>query len=242
MRWAEICRSARVIAGSAGAALTAVPYTCRSRLSAAATDAAAPSISAAGSSQRRAPAALAVSRNVDVAIPIPLDPHRHLAVGDGLGAHIAAGAVVDLLIRSLVDTQHHDQPASHFHLAAGQTLAVEEQLLALARAQQMTMDTVSGIAGAELVGRIEQLDVLPGGQQLVERHVQVHVLLVDLEIQPAGEQSTQLQRTAQRLGHESDTVVALQIAADEARRRRPGRIAAIGEIHRLASEGRARAL
>src|SRR5512146_3289259 len=137
MRRPEICRSARAIAGSAGAAFTAVPYACRSLLPAAAKGAAAPSISAAGSSQRSASAALAVSRNIHIAVSIPLDPHRHLAVGDRLGAHIAARAVVDLLIRALVDAQDHDQPAPGLHLAAGQTLAVEEQLLALAGTQQM---------------------------------------------------------------------------------------------------------
>src|SRR5262249_7199711 len=142
----------------------------------------------------------------------------------------------------LVDSDDDDEAAPGVQPATRQPLAAEGELLTLAGLQEMSIDTIAEVAGAELVRRIEQLDVIPAGQQLVAGDVEVDVLLVDGEIEVAGHLAAELQRPFQRLRDERDAIVALRIAVDEVGRRRPARISAIGEADGLANESRARSL
>src|SRR5581483_2906945 len=88
--------------------------------------------------------------DVNVAVAEPADLQRNLRVLDGLGAHVRARAVVDLLVRSLVYSQHHHDPAALLQLAAGHALAVDDELLPLAGLQKMAVHTILRIAGADL--------------------------------------------------------------------------------------------
>ena len=65
-------------------------------------------------------------------------------------------AVVDLAIGPLVDAENHHQPAACLELPARHPLAAERQLLALSRLEQVAMNAVPRIAGAEFISGIEQ--------------------------------------------------------------------------------------
>src|SRR5260370_41458090 len=97
---------------------------------------------------------------------MPADFDGNLAVGDGFLAHVVSRAVVDLAIRPLVDSEHHDQPAALLKQPARHPLAPERELLALARLEQVTMNAGTRIAGAEFVGGAEQANIVAAGQAL----------------------------------------------------------------------------
>ena len=46
-------------------------------------------------------------RNIKDTGPVPFDPKRHSGISDGFGAHILAGTVIDLGVRTLEQTQLH---------------------------------------------------------------------------------------------------------------------------------------
>src|SRR5450756_2377243 len=95
---------------------------------------------------------------------------------------------IDLAIRPLVDAENHNQSAACLEPPARHPLAAEVELLALSRLEQVTMNAVARITGAEFISRIEQANEVPAGQALVQRDVQVHVHLIDREIETAREQ------------------------------------------------------
>jgi hypothetical protein len=64
------------------------------------------------------------------------------------------------------------------------------------------VDAVPSIACTEVPGRREKLHVLAVRTQLVEHHSQVHVVLIDREVELAAEPARQLDRLVERFRHE----------------------------------------
>ena len=102
----------------------------------------------------------------------------------------------------------------------------------------MTVYAVLRVAQAQLVGGVEEPHILAVGEKLVHDDIEVDVHLVHGEVEPAGQESAELQRLRERLAHEDHRVVRDQAPADEIGRRHPAGIATIGEAHRLADRGR----
>src|ERR1700722_8904169 len=157
----------------------------------------------------------AAHRNLDIAVVIPAYFERNPAVGDGLLAHIVPGTIVDLAVLPLVDSDDEHQPASLLQQPAREPFTPERQLLAFTRLQEMAVDAIARIAGADFIGRIEQMDIFSVGTLFVERDPEVHVHLVYLEIEPAREQTAEFGLIAQRLTQEHHGVSCLQVLADE---------------------------
>src|SRR5580692_276212 len=107
---------------------------------------------------------LSADRYLDIAVAEPPHLEWNVSVGDGLLADIVPRSVIDLAIRPLVDPQNQNQAAARLQLPAGHPLALECQLLTLARLQQVTMHAVFGIARAKFVSRIEQVDIVAARQ------------------------------------------------------------------------------
>src|ERR1700722_4809314 len=98
---------------------------------------------------------LSADRYLDIAVAVPPHLQGNFSVGDGFLADVVPRSVIDLAVRPLVDPQNQNQAAARLQPPARHPLALECQLLALARLQQVTMHTVFGIAGAKFVSRIE---------------------------------------------------------------------------------------
>src|ERR1700693_2608897 len=97
------------------------------------------------------PAMLSADRYLDIAVAVPPHLQGNVSVGDGLLADIVPRSVIDLAIRPLVDPQNQNQAAARLQPPARHPLALECQLLPLARLQPLTTHAVFRIAGAKFV-------------------------------------------------------------------------------------------
>src|SRR5579864_6054469 len=111
---------------------------------------------------------LLANRNVDIAVVIPSDLDRYFAVVDGLLTHSGARTVVDFAIRPFVDAENQHQPATGPELPAGHPFAPNRHLLALARLEQVAMNAVLSVAGADFVVYTEQTTRAADGEQFVQ--------------------------------------------------------------------------
>src|SRR5258708_24777473 len=120
----------------------------------------------------------------DIAVIVPADFDGNFAVVDGLLAHVVSRAVVDLAIRPLVDAENHHQPAALLKQPARHPLAPERELLALARLEQVTMNAVSRVAGAEFIGGNSPAKKTPDRPGLGKKQCQIHRPPIDIGNQP----------------------------------------------------------
>src|ERR1700730_5365995 len=86
--------------------------------------------------------ALLLHRDLDITAAVPADLHGNLAVGERFLADVVARPVVDLLVGPFIDPEDQHQAAAGLEFATHQPLASERQLLALARPEKVSMDSV----------------------------------------------------------------------------------------------------
>src|SRR6266545_4065115 len=130
------------------------------------------------------------NRQLHVAVREPPDLQRLLRVGDRFVAHILPRTVVDLASGLLDDAHDGHDPAAGLELLAHQADALEVEAMALARRQQAALAEVAVVADADPERR--QLEVLAALRLLVERDVDVEVLLVRDEVEVARKESADL--------------------------------------------------
>src|SRR3981081_3446240 len=115
----------------------------------------------------------------------PFNVQRLLCISDRFLAHIPARPIVDLFTGLLDDAQNHNQSTTGLELPTGKAAALEGQLLAFARRQQMAMAAIGPVTGTQPVTR--ELKILSLGGELEKRHAEVEISLIGDKTKPARE-------------------------------------------------------
>src|SRR4030095_2382105 len=112
-------------------------------------------------------------------------------------------------------------------------LALKRQLLPHTRQEQATPDAVASVARTESVGRVEEVYVLAVRAQLVQHDDQVHIVLIDREVEHAAHLPCDVDSFIEGLRHEQRTLARLQIPQDQVARGPPFDVGAIPKIESL---------
>jgi hypothetical protein len=175
-------------------------------------------------------------RKIDVAVAEPADSKGNFTIVDGFIAHVTPGAVIDFAIWPLVYAENHHKPATGLKPAARYPLALECQLLAFARVQQMSVSAVPRITRTEFASRAEQANEITACEEFIDRNTEVHIHFIDSEIEATREQSIKLGWFGQRLTYKYCAMTRREFLADQVLGRRPGSVGAIGESDLLLNE------